>query len=62
MLCYRDRCYCSRLDCTRNGCTRRVTEDVKHGAARTGLPIDMADFNNGKCYTNSNKSEMRNEK
>ena len=61
MLCYRDRCYCSRRDCTNPGCFRRITEDVEKDAERVGLPIDTADFNNGKCYRNDNCEEIGND-
>ena len=59
MLCYRDKCFCSRLDCTNELCTRRITKEVIEGAIRVGLPIDRADFNNGKCYTNKNERQER---
>lgn len=62
MLCYRDRCYCCHTDCETELCFCRVTPKVKRGAQRVGLPLCLADLSNGKCYTNSNKSEMRNEK
>lgn len=58
MLCYKDKCFCSRLDCTNKGCTLRITEEIEEAASRVGLPIDMADFNNGKCY-NSDKTERQ---
>ena len=58
MLCYKDKCYCSRIDCTNNGCTLRITKDVEMAAERVGLPICMADFNNGKCYNNDNSERQ----
>ena len=51
MLCYRDRCYCSRTDCKNESCFLRVTEEIVKAAERVCLPLDLADFNNGKCYT-----------
>jgi hypothetical protein len=50
MLCYKDKCFCSRLDCTNKGCSLRVTDEIRRAASRVGLPLDLADFNNGKCY------------
>lgn len=52
MLCYKDKCFCSRFDCTNKGCTLRVTDEIWRAASRVGLPLDLADFNNGKCYNN----------
>ena len=51
MLCYKDKTYCCHEDCTRKFCTDKITKEVREGAARTGLPLSVADFNNGKCYT-----------
>jgi hypothetical protein len=40
MLCYRDKTFCSFSDCKEyNRCHRAITQEVKDGANRIGLPI-----------------------
>jgi len=43
MICYRDQSYCAS-DCINSQCFRYLSDKVKAGAEKCGLPIAMADF------------------
>ena len=50
VLCYKDRGFCIHSDkCEVLKCYRKVTDVIRKGAERSGLPLAFSDFNYG-CY------------
>jgi hypothetical protein len=43
MLCYKDRAFCASPNCT-GECGRKLTDEIRGGAARTGMPLQTAYF------------------
>ena len=43
MICYRDQSYCAS-DCINSQCFRYLSDEVKAGAEKCGLPIATTDF------------------
>lgn len=57
MICYKDQTYCASPECV-NACGRKLTDQVRDGAKRAGLPISQAYYcdEDGKVYQDTTAS------